>query len=215
MALNLEIPELATGMVASVGHPADAPTPPPAPPPFAPMNHRHLTSALLLVLLAPVCLALALDLRVEPDASNVTAGRLEGLWESDSAVAERMGLKPDTSTLEFLPGAEFLAQIPAKFVEALAEFHLYESGTLISRAEGKVQWSRPYLLTIIHGNPHVLMFRARDGDPLGDVESANVFVAPGKEHANDLLLLGGDFSNQPFRPYRRVIPGELGATEDK
>lgn len=179
------------------------------------MKRLHLLPALLLVLLAPVCLALALDLRIEPNSENVTAGRLLGLWESDASVAERMGLKPSTQSIEFLAGTDFLAQVPAEFAEALGEFHLYESGTLIYRRDGKVESSHPYLLTTVQGNPHIMLFRARNGDPLGDIESANVFVAPGKERANDLLLLGGDFNNQPFHPYRRVIPGKTSAAKDE
>lgn len=164
----------------------------------------RLLTILALVLLAPLGLALTLQLRVEPDQNNVTAGRLVGTWESDPVVAERMGLKGDGQQLEFRAAGDFLDKVPAKIAEAIKDMRIYESGTVVLRAGDKTRWTRPYLLTNISGNPHLLMFRARDGEPLGDVESFNLFVAQGKEQADDLLLVGGDFNNEPFRPFRRV-----------
>ena len=61
----------------------------------------------------------------------------------------------------------------------------------------------PFLLIAVHGNPHVLYFRERDGDPMGDGESFNLVLAPAREPASDLLFIGGDFNNQPFAAYDR------------
>lgn len=148
--------------------------------------------------------ALAFQLAVEPDQNNVSAGRLFGHWEADPVVAERMGLPPSSETLEFAPDESFLASIPAEMAEALAKLRVFESGIVTIRREGRLTSSGPYILTTVSGNPHLVMFRDRDGEALADAESSNVFVAPGKTREQDLLLLGGDFNNEPFRAFRRV-----------
>jgi len=38
----------------------------------------------------------------------------------------------------------------------------------------------------------------------GNGESFNVMMVVAEETKNDLLFIGGDFNNQPFRAYRRV-----------
>jgi len=61
-----------------------------------------------------------------------------------------------------------------------------------------------FILIEHRGNPHVVWFRERGGDPLRDTESFNVMLAVGRERQNDLLFIGGDFNNQPFSAYTRV-----------
>jgi hypothetical protein len=168
--------------------------------------HAILTVPVLA--LASVALAPTGEVRVEPDQNNVTAGRLVGTWEADPLVAKRMGCKPSADSFEFGAGDEFLSRIPAKYDEVLAKLRFYESGQLIIRREGRVKGTHPYLLSVIAGNPHLLIFRERDGDPLGDIESMNLFVAPGKNRTGDILLMGGDFNNQPFKAFRRRDAGK-------
>jgi hypothetical protein len=60
-----------------------------------------------------------------------------------------------------------------------------------------------FILIEMKGNPHVVYFRERDGDPLGDAESFNVMLAVAKDKPSDLLFIGGDFNNQPFTAYER------------
>jgi hypothetical protein len=61
----------------------------------------------------------------------------------------------------------------------------------------------PFILTQLFGSPHIVYFRERDGDPMGDSESFNVMLAPAENKTNDLLFIGGDFNNQPFKAYER------------
>ncbi|MFQ5749907.1 MAG: hypothetical protein ACE5H3_10690 [Planctomycetota bacterium] len=61
----------------------------------------------------------------------------------------------------------------------------------------------PFILIEHSGNPHLVFFREREGDPMGDAESANVMLAPTRDRVNDLLLFGGDFNNEPFRAFQR------------
>ncbi len=62
----------------------------------------------------------------------------------------------------------------------------------------------PFVLTARSGNPHLVYFRPRGGDPLGDAESFNIALVRARTPAADLLFIGGDFNNQRFVAYRRA-----------
>lgn len=166
------------------------------------MTRRAWLAALLFL---PVVSLPARDLRVEPDQQNVTSDRLFGRWEWDPVVGERMGLPESRLVLEFAaaPG-DFLARLPGAISGKLKDLRFFECGVVTFEERGKVTFSGPYVLTELHGNPHLIRFRERDGVEFGDAESCNLFVAPGKEAKDDLLLLGADFDDEPFRPFRRV-----------
>jgi hypothetical protein len=172
--------------------------------PALPMKLKAL---LALALLAPVGLALTLGVRIEPDENNVTAGRLEGTWEPDPEVCKRLGVKDHGVRIEFTQDDSFLDAIPEEVQEAIEDFPMYESGRVIYHRPSGPQ-SFPYLLTNLAGNPHLIMFRERDGVALGDIESMNLMVIPGKTSSEDILFTGGDFNNEPFKAYRRELPDE-------
>ncbi len=157
--------------------------------------------------LAPL-LALASPLqdgtfRVEPDQQNVVASRLEGAWVPDAVVGERLGTEAHFARIEFESDPSIVARIPEKYSEFLAEKQLFQAGMMTMRRRDKLQ-KHAFLLIVHSGNPHVVFFRERDGDPFGDGESFNVALTPGKEKKNDLLFVGGDHNNQPFDAYRRA-----------
>lgn len=141
-------------------------------------------------------------LRLRPDPENVVASRLEGIWEPDPALGERLGSSAG-STLEFRADPAILERVPAKFFEPLGELQIFFAGILTQR-RGESVSHRPMLLLSMHGNPHVISFRERDGDPMGDAESFNLAVIPAEQRANDLLFVGGDFNNQPFSAFKRA-----------
>jgi hypothetical protein len=68
----------------------------------------------------------------------------------------------------------------------------------------------PFILLNLSGNMTVLWFRERGGDPMGDGESFFVQLAPASEPEQDILLIGGDFNNQPFSALSRVGAGTGG-----
>jgi hypothetical protein len=153
------------------------------------------------------------QVRVAANKENVVASRLEGRWEPDSALTLRLGGRgglgdgpavPGSRVVAFQADSTVAARITGEMQKALQEKPIYQSGTL--EMGGR---RYPYILTELHGNPHVVFFRARreGGDPFEDAESFNVMLAPSREPANDLLLIGGDFNNQPFTAYRRVRAG--------
>ena len=150
------------------------------------------------------------EIKVEPDKENVVASRLEGRWQVDPALTKRLTGRERAipaegaaeGTLSFHSNPAVAAKIPAKYGEFLAKKRVYMAGTL-RISGGKVQ-EFPFLLIENRGNPHVVIFRERDGNPLGDAESFNVMLAVAKEKVNDLLFTGGDFNNEPFSAYTRV-----------
>jgi len=154
--------------------------------------------------LAPVGLALSLQILVEPDQNNVTAGRLAGTWEADPIVSQRLGGAASDRTLEFKKDSTFLGSIPATLAEELRGGPIFESGLVKISEEGQALFNGPYLLTVQSGNPRLLLLHEQDGQPLAGYEAANVFVAPGEQRHNDLLLFGETGSQGGFRSFRRV-----------
>ncbi|HKE01854.1 MAG TPA: hypothetical protein VKE69_12645 [Planctomycetota bacterium] len=145
-------------------------------------------------------------LKVEFNKENVVASRLEGRWVPHAELGARLGshTKPNESIV-FRSEKEpaFFSKLPAAAAKSLAKSGpIYLAGTL--------QWvgwdglEHPFVLVSHIGNPHVVLFRARGGDPLGDAESCNLSLIPALDPKNDLLFVGGDFNNEPFRSYQRA-----------
>jgi len=148
-----------------------------------------------------VCSAVAwAAFSVTADKENVVAGRLEGEWQLHAELTRRLlGEERPAAQLAFKSAPEMAGKVPAKYEKFLDKKQIYMAG--IVKLKGK---EHPFILVEHKGNPHVVWFRERDGDPMGDAESANVMLAPAKDQANDLLFVGGDFNNQPFSAYERV-----------
>lgn len=147
------------------------------------------------------------EIKVEPDKENVVASRLEGDWELDAALTKRLTGHDRKGTwdaaISFKSDPAVAAKIPAKYENSLANKRVYLAG-IVTFKGGKKPREHPFLLIEHRGNPHVVWFRERGGDPLGDAESFNVMAAVAQERQNDLLFIGGDFNNQPFSAYARV-----------
>ena len=141
------------------------------------------------------------QLRVEPDKENVVASRLEGQWVADAELTKRLGGR-GPAQVAFKSDATVTAKIPAKYDVFLKDKRIYMAGTMV--VQGKVS---PFILIEHNGNPHIVFFRDRNGEPLGDEESSIVMLAAAKDRRDDLLFMGGDFNNEPFAAYRRAEPG--------
>jgi len=166
------------------------------------MNKPFATLLCLLPLVAP----LTLQARVQPSKNHVIAPRLAGVWEADAELRARLGASTAMERLEFQPDERVLATIPAQLLEPLENERIYQAGTLTMVEGGKTS-SYPYLLVTHEGNPIVVLARARDGGALDDLESGLLNVVPGKSAAQDLLFLGGDFANEPFKAFHRAPAG--------
>ena len=143
---------------------------------------------------------------------NVVANRLEGKWVLDEALAERLGSKGRITGIEFtsdpsvaysLPDLPFLKKI-------LVSSTIYKTGYMTMSAKEDsssdlIGKPLPYILVTWEGNPQVIWFRERGGDPMGDAESNMVSLAVAKDTANDVLFIGDDLNpNSPFIPFSRA-----------
>lgn len=175
------------------------------------MRSRGVVVVLVLAAATGVAgLAVPAALKVTPDKENVVASRLAGTWEVDAALTKRLrgqelhGAKMFRRT--FVVDPAVVDRIPAKFADLLKDKPIYLAGRM-RRIVAAGAGVNPFILTVLHGNPHIVYFRERDGDPMGDAESFNVMLARGATPEQDLLFIGGDFNNQPFTAYRRVDAG--------
>lgn len=136
---------------------------------------------------------------LQPDPENVVAGRILGHWRLDTELTKRTGAKADLGEeLEFRRDDALVGKVPATIATKLQGLRIYLSGVMVRRGT-----EQPFLVTVLQGNPYVIWFRERDGDPMGDAESFNVMLARGAEEAKDLLFTGGDTSKQAFAAYAR------------
>lgn len=156
------------------------------------------TLALAVTLLA---LVTADGLTVVDNEHNVTASRLEGEWIADPSLSWRLWADNAgrRDRFAFRADPDVATRVPERYARMFADHPVYMSGTMT-----RLGREHPFLLLAIHGNPHVIWFRTEDGDPFGDLESFNLFVARAERREDDVLLVGGDFNNQPFLAYQRV-----------
>jgi len=156
---------------------------------------------------APKSSALTLE-KVE---HNITAQRLVGTWVMDRPATERLTgekLKPNEGwVIEFAFDSSMLSKVPAKHVKKFKDMQLkfYLAGhlTLTRGDKPKTPLTVPFMLTSLFGNPHIVMWFERGGDPYGNTESFMLLLVKAKDTANDLLYLGGDTSNDDFRAFTR------------
>jgi len=138
------------------------------------------------------------QLQVQADKDNVVASKLDGLWEPDVELTKRLS-GTASGKITFKSDAAVAAKVPAKHEQSLKGKQVYMAGVMTLEEK-----EYPFVLIQHKGNPHVVFFQGRDGDPLGDAESFIVMLAAGKAKQEDLLFIGGDFNNQPFSAYRRA-----------
>lgn len=152
----------------------------------------------LLVTAAVSAQAGANGLEVRPDPQNVVANALVGKWKFDAELGKRLGNKGIGERLEFRDDAKIVEKLPQAIAAKLRDRRIYLAGVMVLR--GKEQ---PFLLTESAGNPTVVWFRDRDGEPMGDAESLAVMLVRAEAKPADLLFVGGDSNNQSFSPYAR------------
>jgi len=167
---------------------------------------KRLSLAVVFTALLVVALAMKpARFKTKNEKQNVVAGRLEGRWHpqiplTKRLLGERYQPEPTTSSsyISFSREPSVVQKIPAKYEKFLKDKTIYMAGIM-------TRWGKdyPFILIELFGNPHIVYFREREGDPMGDAESFIVMLASATDKPNDLLFIGGDFSNEPFRAYER------------
>ena len=137
---------------------------------------------------------------VKPEKENVVASRLIGKWKTHADFSSRLnGHAVREEAITFTQDASVATKVPDAYAEHLKSKQVYLAGKMTRNGK-----TYPFILTEYNGNPHLIYFRERNGDPMGDGESFNLVLAPAKDKGNDLLFIGGDFNNQPFSAFERV-----------
>ena len=176
------------------------------------MAKKVLIAGVMAAALVFAAAAVWAGFRVDADKENVVASRLEGKWKLNVPLTQRLtGRKISENEakgrrFEFASEPSIAALIPDKYNKFLKGKQVFMAGKMKRRfgASEKPE-ERPFLLIQHRGNPHVVYFRPKGDDPMGDGESFNVMLAVAKDRINDLLFVGGDFNNQPFSAFEREL----------
>lgn len=132
-------------------------------------------------------------LKITETKENVVASAIDGSWKPKDE--ERK------FTIEFTKNVEVLKILSKKYFKDFTSYKIYHAGYMTINEKGK-STTHPFILTTIDGNPHLVFFRERNGDPIGDAESFILFIARTKN--GDRLFTGGDFNNESFVEYERI-----------
>ena len=132
-------------------------------------------------------------LKLTETKENVVASAIDGSWKPKDAERE--------FTIEFTKNVDVLKMLSKKYYKDFTAYKIYHAGYMKINEKGKTT-THPFLLTSIDGNPHLVFFRERDGNPIGDAESFILFIARTKD--GDRLFTGGDFNNESFVEYERI-----------
>jgi hypothetical protein len=167
---------------------------------------RQLPLFITLAAISAICFAMQPPrFKVETSEENVVANRLEGDWQFHVPLTKRLlgnqyrqviGSTPPYIT--FKSDESIVENIPAKYEDDLKNTTVYMAGIMTVQGE-----DYPFILIEFSGNPHIVFFAERNGDPMGDGESFIVMLAAATHDANDLLFIRGGHSDEPFAAYER------------
>jgi hypothetical protein len=173
------------------------------------MNMKTITTCLVLSLALGASLLHADELKLTKDKDNVVSSRLAGNWTIEADLNQRLtgeavvkGGENSMQRVTFHAHDSVFDRLPEKYEEFLVKEKsaVFMAGWMIF-GEQKC----PFFLVQQKGNPHILFFLKEGQDVFGNGESFNVMMAVAKDTKNDLLFIGGDFNNQPFNAYKRVM----------
>jgi hypothetical protein len=164
-----------------------------------------LSAVFVFLLTEPAQADVSLDL---DNKDNVVANLLEGTWIGDDETAEALGLR-GWGKVKFTRDP---AAIPQRVFDDLGQdfaepLTIYAVGMITFYGDEDRETKFPYLLTAIEGNPNVVFYVERGGDPFGDFERLILMAFRTNKDApagpNDRLFIGGDFNNQAMAPMVR------------
>lgn len=161
----------------------------------------HLAAAGFVALTA---LPLA-EFRVQVDKENIVSNSIEGTWVSDDALNAKLGARAKSLRVEITRDDSIAAKIPEKYEKVLGKKTIYAAGVIVWKEADAAPSRMPMIVIELAGNPHLVTFRPRGDDPLGDAESCNVMLVRAKDRANDLLFLGGDTARESFQALHREV----------
>merc|ERR1712179_235126 len=180
------------------------------------MGQSGLTTStmLSLILLSLTAATVSSQCVLTPDSENVVSSQLTGNWTLDKELTERIwpsvmdNIPTDKDLIQaFVNMPEVLDLLPEEDCLWFRDLPIYLAGLYSynfpngGRTPGPWDWeTSPFVLTVLEGNPHIVYWWKE----MTDTESFNVMMARAEESSQDLLLMGGDFNNQPFTAWTRM-----------
>jgi hypothetical protein len=161
-----------------------------------------VAASIMVVGFAVVALA---GVEVKSDEKNIVVPRIGGAWVPHDDLSQRLtGGKidkefPKEEKIEFIIDEAVAKKIPEKYDEFFKDYRVYAAGTMKFKGA-----ELPFVLIALGGCPHVVFFRERGGDPMGDTESFYVMLAAAKDKSKDLLFIGGDMPASTFAAFQRA-----------
>ncbi len=156
---------------------------------------------ILVAMVVGVSLVAWAGLDVKSDKKNIVAGRIKGEWAPHKKLSKRLmgDAAAALDNITFRIDTSVAKKIPDKYDEFFKGRQVYTAGTL--KLRGK---EYPFVLIALGGCPHVVYFREKGGEPMGDAESFYVMLAAAKDKAKDILFVGGDMPSESFTALERA-----------
>ena len=162
------------------------------------------TKAIAIMLIAAVLTVSVLawaGVEVKSDKKNIAASRIEGEWAFHKNLTKRLqgGDATSLDRLTFRMDSSVANKIPAMYDKFFKDRQIYAAGILKMKDK-----EFPFVLIALGGCPHVVYFREKGADPLGDAESFYIMLAAAKDKAKDLLFVGSDMPSGTFAAFERA-----------
>ena len=147
----------------------------------------------------------------ESDANNGQAGsnvatfavaeQICGVWRLDSDLTEKVnGKRRELGDFVVSSDPAVASVIPDRVKTVIPH---WESALLMTGHVEFLGKKHPCCIVAIRGAIHLVYFRPKGLDPLGDSESRYLVLVWGTTPADDVLFIGGDFANKKFSAFKR------------
>merc|ERR1711890_37117 len=186
-----------------------------SPSPTLPSHSQPSSSSLnmfLVFLLSLSVASVASQCVLTPSTENVVSTQLVGNWTLDKDLTTRIWpsvmdrIPTDQELIQiFVDNPEVLDLLPNDDCLWFKDLPIYMAGlysyNFPNGGRTVEDWeTSPFILTVLDGNPHLVYWWKE----MTDTESFNVMMARAEDESEDMLLMGGDFNNQPFTAWRRM-----------
>jgi len=145
--------------------------------------------------------AFALQFSDSASKENLLLSRLEGQWVINSEISYR--LEPGRPTLapktvEFAKSDKVLEQLRLLSPRFKSDI-VVMGGTMKMNGE-----SHPFVIESEKGFSHLVILHPERGDPIGQIITAYICMAPARDTMKDLLFMGGNNPRESSAAFDRV-----------
>jgi hypothetical protein len=145
--------------------------------------------------------AFALQFSDASSKENLLLSRLEGQWLVNMDITQRLDSGRPTlppKTVEFVKSDKVLDQLRALSPR-------FKSASVVMGGTMKInETAHPFVIESEQGNSHLVILNPERGDPIGQIVTAFICMAPSRDMTKDLLFLGGDTPRESAAAYDRT-----------